>query len=191
MGTRELQEVIVEWENGNDRPFQKLYRKLYDKTFPSIKNLTKSSIQAEDAFMEGLYIFLEHFFIGKRTLPENIFNYFYRMCYNIWYDSHLKQKYSPIFNDQLKVQDAEYPELESQVPHNHLKQVALAKAIERLEGLCKKIFQLHIEDGKKLKNLWSELGFKNYQSLVQTNYRCKKKLTQIVLEEYEILVEQL
>ena len=71
---------------------------------------------------------------------------------------------------------------------DQLKQVAWAKAIEKLQGLCKKIFQLHIEERQKLKDIWLALGFNTYQSLVQANYRCKKKLTQLVLDEFETLL---
>ena len=188
MSTQELQNIIAEWEKGNEQPFQKLFRKLYTKTLPSIKKLTKSSTAAEEVFMEGIHTFLEHFFIAKKTPPQNTFSYFYMICRNVWFDNHIKQKHPHLYNDQLEIADEEGLLKTSDDNTSHLKKVAWARAIEQLKGLCKKIFQLHIEEGRRLKSLWQELDFNNYQSLVQANYRCKKKLTQAVLEEYETLM---
>lgn len=188
METQDLQKIITEWKEGNEKPFQQLYRKLYDRTFYSIKKRTKSATAAEEIFMEGLHTFLEHFFIGEKKLPENIFSYFYRMCYNIWYDSHIKQKHPHLFNDQLEIPDIEESISEKEDRTDQLKKVAWARAIERLTGLCKEIFKSHIEERQRLKSLWSVMGFKNYQSLVQANYRCKQKLTQLVLDEFDSLM---
>lgn len=187
MKSQELQKIIEEWEKGNEAPFQRFYKQLYSKTFYSIKKLVKSNNEAEEIFMEGLHTFLEHFFIGKKPLPENSYSYFNRICRNLWFDHHIKTKHPHAFDDQIEIPDL----VEKQdVDNVDIKKVAWAKALERLKGLCKKIFQLHIEEGRKLKTMWQELEYNNYQSLVQANYRCKQKLTKIVLEEYEALLNK-
>ena len=189
MKSQELQKIVEEWEKGNEVPFQKFYKLLYRKTFHSIKKLVKSSSEAEEIFMEGLHTFLEHFFIGNKPLPNNSFSYFYRICYNIWYDERIKKKHPHAFDDKLDMPVQPTDTSLDKDDDKGYKQIAWAKAIERLKGLCKKIFQLHIEEGQKLKTIWQDLEFKNYQSLVQANYRCKKRLTQMVLEEYDALLK--
>ena len=71
---------------------------------------------------------------------------------------------------------------ENRMNDNLLKHRALSKAIELLSPKCKTLIEAELDTQIRLKDLQHELGFTNYQALVQAKYNCKKKLTQKVSE---------
>ena len=113
--------------------------------------------------------------------------YLYRICYNIWYDyQHLSKKVSALVTKQKT--DIDWSQNESSEIEDlseHTKNLAWTKALEKLGGNCKQIFEDHIEEGTKLKDLWASMGYPSYQSLIQAYYRCKKKLAGLVFEELQ------
>ena len=186
MNQSNLQKVIDSWKKGNETPFNNYYCRLYRKTMPKLKKLTVSGAEAEDIFMEGVFTFLKKFFYEGQQVPKNVEGYFYRICYNIWFDlqhQRKKNRFEATQKDQRPNQGGYAIEEESFL--EYARTVAFGRGVEKLKGNCKKIFEAHVEEGRKLKDLWGIMGYPSYQSLIQAFYRCKKKLTMLVFEELQ------
>ena len=67
---------------------------------------------------------------------------------------------------------------------NLLRHKALATAIDLLSPKCKTLIEAELDNTIRLKDLQYDLGFTNYQALVQAKYNCKKRLIKKV---YEVL----
>lgn len=183
---------IIQEENHTS--FSLFFSKLYEKISPGLHKLTKSRAAAKEIFVDVMTKFWVRFIIQKQELPRNITNYIFTMCRHAWIEN---QKKANRFRNEFELLGNLDNGLQYHVEDNknliekerldNLKKNAFTKAVDKLTGKCKEIFIQHIENKTKLKDLWKPMGFLNYQGLVQTNYRCNKKLIKMVYQEYEIM----
>ncbi len=198
MDSIDVKHIIECAQKGNELPFNTFFDLTYKKIKPKLLSLTKSLDDSQEIFIISMQKFWERFVINQENLPHNSTGYILTMCKNAW----LMQKRSkkdtfisvenPLEYQVLKQQDTQVDGIEeSHTTENIelLRHKALVQALNMLSDKCRSLIENELNDDRKLKDLQEELGFKNYQALVQAKYNCKKRLVRKVYEVIEKLEE--
>ncbi len=168
---------------GDEKAFNLFFNKSWQQMRLSLISLTSSEEEANHIFVKGMTILWENFIVQKKDPPENIQAYLYIICKNEWLAERKIKNNDPIL---LPIDDI-YGELE-EVENPSIKELKeaeeqdlgikklLKKAVENASEKCRKIIDLHIYQGVRLKKIWQSLGYASYQAIVQAKYNCKKKL---------------
>lgn len=186
--------IIEEYHNGNKLPFNQFFKETYKNTRGRLVTLMKSEVDADDIFSECMHKFYELFIVQGKPVPDtNAEGYIYQMCKNACISSFRKKKrYELVSNDDLKLKNTDQASSTEKIEDNQHwtelekedhKKMALTKALGLLGKKCKKLFDKNITEKIKLKNLWEELGYINYQAIVMAKYNCKKELSGIFFTE--------
>ncbi len=169
-------------QNGNSKDFNHFFAQVKQKCQPKLLQLTKSQFDADEVFAQVLLKFWERFVEGKQELPsQNIEGYIYRMCINAFHNMQRKRKnervdYKEEFDRDISEGEHKSDEdLWEELITDEVKHTSLRNAIANLCQKCKTLYT-YLINGEKLKNIWEELGYKNYQGIVQAKYNCKKEL---------------
>ncbi len=189
----DIKYIIESAQKGNELPFNTFFDRTYQKIKPKLLSFTKSIDDSQEIFIISMQKFWERFVINQENLPHNSTGYILAMCKNAW----LMQKRSkkniivPVENpseyqnpmqrdvqvdmieDSLALEDIEL-----------LKHRALMQALNMISDKCRLLIENELDSNSQLKDLQEELGYKNYQALVQAKYNCKKRL---VLKVYEVI----
>ena len=192
MTESDVKKIIDSAINGNEFPFDRFFEDTFEKLLPKLRFLTKSQDTAKEVFMISMQKFWERFVIKQEEVPHNSVGYIYMMCRNAWFLQKRQAWDGVTLSDSpetLQQEDIyESPdEAEEGVTDQLLKHKALATAIESLKPKCKTLIEAELDSQVKLKDLQNELGFANYQALVQAKYNCKKRLIKKVYEVLEQL----
>lgn len=177
-----INEVINQAIQGNEFPFERFFEDTFQKLLPKLISLTKSKEEAQEVYVISMHKFWERFVINQHKPPLNSMGYIYMMCKNAWL--HQKKNWNFVeINDlsyQHLVSDEDPPDqsIEQEIDDNLLKHKSLSSALEQLSPKCKKLMETELNDQIKLKDLQNDLGFTNYQAVVQAKYNCKKRLIQ-------------
>ncbi|WP_282089705.1 RNA polymerase sigma factor [Aquimarina algiphila] len=199
MDSIDVKYIIECAQKGNEAPFNTFFNLTYKKIKPKLLSLTNSLDDSQEIFIISMQKFWERFVINQENLPHNSTGYIVTMCKNAW----LMQKRSKknvlisvensLANQVFKSQDIEVDSIEeSQTTENIklLRHKALIEALNMLSDKCRLLIENELNNDRKLKDLQEELGFKNYQALVQAKYNCKKRLVRKVYEVIEKLEEK-
>lgn len=197
MNRNKLEKIVEQARQGNELPFDYFFKDLFKRLQPRLLSLTKSPQETEDIFISAMQKFWERFVIQEEKLPMNSLGYVYQMCKNNWLmkkrnpwnsftlkdDLHLlsNREQSGTTNTDDSIEDLEQEWLQNK---------ALSEALDSLSDKCKTLMQYETNPEIKLKDLQQELGFKNYQALVQAKYNCKKRLMKKVFEIFNQLKAQ-
>jgi len=196
MDQSEIKKIIDSARNGNEFPFDRFFEDTFPKLLPKLNFLTKSRESAKEVYVISMQKFWERFVINQEEVPHNSVGYIYMMCRNAW----LLQKRKPwdavtlseepeVFRDQ-ELDDYD-PSLETEIKEEMnddlLRHIALSTAMNLLSPKCKTLMDEELDNTIRLKDLQEELGFGNYQALVQAKYNCKKRLIQKVYEALNTL----
>ncbi|MGY3791721.1 RNA polymerase sigma factor [uncultured Aquimarina sp.] len=195
MNRNKLEKIVEQARQGNELPFDYFFKDLFKRLQPRLLSLTKSPQETEEIFISAMQKFWERFVIQEENLPINSLGYIYQMCKNNWLmnkrnpwnsfalkdDLHLlsnrEQSNNTYSNDSIEDLEQEW-----------LQNKALSQALDALSDKCKMLMQSEINPEIKLKDLQQELGFGNYQALVQAKYNCKKRLIKKVYEIFDQLI---
>lgn len=182
MNPTHFSHAFEEAQNGNSKDFNHFFALIKQKCEPKLMQLTKSKVDADEVFAQVLLKFWERFVDGKAALPtENIEGYVYRMCINAFHNMQRKRKnermdYKEEFGKNITEGEHKSDEdLWEELRTDEAKYTSLREAIANLCEKCKTLYN-YLMDGKKLKDIWEQLGYKNYQGIVQAKYNCKKEL---------------
>jgi|GEM_PF-6480003 len=191
MTKNELKKIVDSARIGDEFPFDQFFENTFKNLLPKLTQLTTSRDNAQEVFVTSMYKFWERFVINQEELPHNSIGYIYIMCRNTWLLENKRLKsnipFDHIANKHQSSEEDEFDlnnEIEHKMQDELLRHKALTTAIESLSPKCKKLIEAEL-DKKKLKGLQNELGFNNYQALVQAKYNCKKRLVKKV---YEVLI---
>lgn len=186
MAESDINEIINQAIQGNEFPFDRFFENTFRKISPKLISLTKCKEDAQEVYVISMHKFWERFVINQQELPHNSIGYIYMMCKNAWL--HQKKNWTI-----LEIDDASYQHLtsgeksldqsaEKEIDDNLLKHKSLSLALEQLSPKCRKLMETEFDNDLKLKDLQDDLGFTNYQALVQAKYNCKKRLIKKVHE---------
>lgn len=193
MNSSKLKKIIEQAIQGNELPFDRFVKDLFEQLKPKLLSLTQSQQEAEDIFIGAMQKFWERFVVHQEKLPENSIGYIFVMCKNNW----LILKRHPWNSVVLKETISE--DQKSNDPNNTNDSIenleiewfqkrALSEALDSLSQKCKTLMQTEIDPNTKLKDLQQSLGFMSYQALVQAKYNCKKRLVKKVYEIFDQLM---
>lgn len=194
MSKQKLEKIVEQAIEGNELPFDNFLQELFKKLHPQLFALIGSSHDIEDIYIRSMQKFWERFVIQQEKLPKNSAGYIFQMCKNTWLMSKRHPWNTVILKDELQDRDTLNAQNKTTVnqiqdlEEEWLQKRALSKALEELSPKCKILIESEIDASIKLKDLQHELGYKNYQSLVQAKYNCKKRLIKKVYEIYNQLI---
>lgn len=195
------EKVVDQAKAGNVRQFEKALLKLFENKAkgPLIK-LTGSSELAWEVYSLAISKFWEKFVVESNELPsQNIEGYIYNMARNAHFDLIRKQNKKK----QIDYKTIDFNEVETYLKNNYSKDLpiseetllkeqdvklmqfkALENALKKLCKSCQLIFEKNFFEGKKLKEIHSEINYGGtYQAIVKKKNRCVKKLTRYFFEE--------
>ncbi|WP_108867209.1 RNA polymerase sigma factor [Aquimarina aquimarini] len=193
MNDIEIKNKIKSAQKGDERPFNIFFEYAFQKLRGKLLSLTKSEEDTREVFITSMQKFWERFVINQEELPHNSIGYIYIMCKNAWLMKKRNIKGLVTVSDQPYEyhDDTEAPvsyEDQTEIENDRvLKHKALAIALEKLSPKCKTLLENDMDHQVQLKDLQQELGYTNYQALVQAKYNCKKRLIQKVYEALEKL----
>ncbi|WP_218599728.1 hypothetical protein [Polaribacter sp. NJDZ03] len=185
-----LKKIIGSAINGNELLFNRFFEDTFKKLLPKLTVLTNSNDDAQEIFVTSMHKFWERFVIKQEKLPHNSTGYIYMMCRNAWF-LNKRQPWSKVILDSnntyilTKSNDDNLDTAQNKEDienSNLLKHKALSIAINLLCDKCTKLIETELDKNIKLKDLQQEMGYANYQALVQAKYNCKKKLVKKVFE---------
>lgn len=186
MAESDISAIINQAIQGNEFLFDCFFENTFQKLLPKLISLTKSKEEAQEVYVISMHKFWERFVIKQQELPHNSIGYIYIMCKNAWL--HQKKNWNPVEINHTSYQHLtpdknQYDQsTEKEMDDHLLKHKALSLALEQLSPKCKKLIENELDNQIKLKDLQGDLGFINYQALVQAKYNCKKRLIQKVHE---------
>lgn len=194
MNNTQLKKIIDQAIQGNELPFDRFLKDLFEQLKPKLILITQSTHEAEDIFIAAMQKFWERFVINQEKLPKNSVGYIFVMCRNNWLISKRHHWNSVILkditediisNEQSNLDNAQVTE---SLELDWLQKRALSEALDTMSDKCKTLIQSEIDPETKLKDLQKQLGFQNYQAIVQAKYNCKKRLIKKVYEIFDQLM---
>lgn len=195
MSDKKLKKIIEQAIQGNELAFDHFLQDVFKKLKPQLLSLTNSEAEVQDVFIVSMQKFWERFIVNQEQLPKNSTAYIYTMCKNAWLISKRNLWNSFTLKDDLnQLKDKEEVTHEDtqdnikDLEQEWLQKRALSEALESLSPKCKTLMESEIDPEIKLKDLQQQLGFQNYQALVQAKYNCKKRLIKKVYEIFDQLI---
>lgn len=178
---KHLQTIFEQAAQGDEQAFNQFLESSWQAISASLIKLSGSKEEAHSLFISGMSILWEHFVIRKRTIPANINAYLYIVCKNEWLSEKKKIEKDILVFDSVHLENTEsdiipFEELSHQEEEKQKLDDLLQEGIKLATDKCKKIIELHLKKGLKLKEIWKQLGFESYQAIVQAKYNCKKRL---------------
>ncbi|WP_139062490.1 RNA polymerase sigma factor [Aquimarina megaterium] len=194
MNSSKLKKIIEQAIQGNELPFDRFVKDLFEQLKPKLLSLTQSQQEAEDIFIGAMQKFWERFVVLQEKLPENSIGYIFVMCKNNWLISKRHPWNSVVLKETIS-EDQKFNDHNNNINDSlenleieWLQKKALSEALDSLSQKCKTLMQTEIDSDTKLKDLQEQLGYVNYQALVQAKYNCKKRLIKKVYEIFEQLM---
>ncbi len=195
MDSTDITYIIECAQKGNELPFTTFFDHTFQKLKSKLFSLTKSKDDSQEIFILSMQKFWERFVINQEDPPHNSIGYVFMMCKNVWLMQKRNKANAVVFiedspGDQQKnstsnsIEDAIAKEDEELLKHK-----ALEEALNSLSSKCKILIENELNRDQRLKDLQEELGYSNYQALVQAKYNCKKRLVKKVYEVIEKLQE--
>lgn len=183
--------------------FKELLVKANAYCLPRLIKLNASKADAEDAFMEAMYVFWEDEKAGKIKHRDNLSALIYVMAKNIWLMQKRKarrgqlQEYATdpadfkviegktIGNDGAEDFDALIRSENEQVAlEEKLKrELAFQHAFKQLSEQCRELLLKFIVEKVRLKELQEAMGFPSADAVKMAKYRCKRSLVGYFKEE--------
>lgn len=190
MKGKSVETIIESAIEGNEAPFNQYIENVCHELLPKLIAITSSVEDAKDVFIRSVQKFWERFVLQQETLPDNPIAYLFMMCKNAWLmQKRNKWNLVTLIDEPYKYGDIEsnenpLSEKERSIHEEEyfMKQKALTLAMEKMSGKCKALIETELDNRVKLKDLQNDLGFTNYQALVQAKYNCKKRLIRLVFD---------
>lgn len=184
MGESYLNTIIKEAIKGNELPFNIFFENTFLKLKPSLQKITNCEDDTKEIYVTSMQKFWERFIINKEELPKNSTGYIYQMCKNAFLLKKRNNWSSVVLSDNIEKHSSNnlVDPLRIDTKEELLKFKALTTALETLCPKCKTLIENEFDKKIKLKDLMSELGYSNYQALIQAKYNCKKRLAKKVQE---------
>lgn len=194
MTESDLRTIINQAIQGNEFPFNRFFEETFKKLQPRLESLTNSQDDIKDLYLMSMQKFWQRFVINNEKLPHNSIGYIYMMCKNAFllkkrepWTSVILSENTDGYQKNLIIETSEKEEHNDSSNNELLKFNALAMGLETMCVKCKKLLETELDKEIRLKDLMEELGYSNYQALVQAKYNCKKRLIKKVKEVLSIL----
>jgi len=187
-----IENEITEIRKGNNQPLGRLYSENYQDLIKGLRGKTRSQRSIED--MEDAL--QEAFFVVRRNIQrptfrnENICGFIVNVAYNKLLDSGKKMKRMTGFEvDEIEryissrqgIHEEDFSPAFSNLDDQQKRQVDHILLVwESFGEACKRLLRMLWMQERKLKNIWEELEYKNYETAKSAKSRCVKKLKEKV-----------
>ncbi len=203
MNRQSFTRILAQAQQGKPQAFNTFFKSLYAECKQQLWRYTQSTLESEEVIAETMLAFWELFVEEGRPLPKNVEGYFYTMCVNTCHrmkrekrkvvlkseplgvfvaDDVVSQAEPAFRTHKLETSAADKPAFgaDKLETSNFRKTVAFNNALDKLCAKCRKLFDTILVKGVKMKAVWRDLGYKNYQAIVNDKIRCTKKLKRIL-----------
>ena len=208
MNAQNFTQILAQARQGKPQAFNNFFKSLYAECKQQLWRYTQSTLEAEEVIAETMLAFWELFVEEGRPLPENVEGYFYTMCVNTCHRMRRERRkvvFDPVSQAKLETSEAlhVFVDVASQAEfetsktddvvsqaeletNNFRKTVAFNNALDQLCAKCRKLFDTILVEGVRMKAVWRDLGYKNYQAIVNDKIRCTKKLKRILFLDLDL-----
>jgi RNA polymerase sigma factor (sigma-70 family) len=154
-----------------------LYKNLLPKIRAYVKANNGSDDEAFDVFQDAVVIFFKQVMTDKFDEKYKVSAFIYSVCRNLWInrakkinkhvdvDNSLNQIHSDDFVDEI---------------YNREKRQIVKDLFEKLDVKCRELLTLSVYQNLSMEDIKNRLGFASENAAKTSNYRCKKKLTQLI-----------
>ena len=176
--------------------FNRFLREAHAFCLPKLIRITDSKADAEDAFMEAIYVLWQDLNSGKVKHRDNLKGLAYVMSKNIFLmgkrkESRGKMREFSTDPTDLKIlegsskniqKEEEYDVLlkseneQSELNQRLQREIAFKQAFEKLSEKCRELLTKFIVEKMRLKAIQEALGFPSVDAVKMRKYRCKKNL---------------
>ena len=185
MNKQNFTQILEQAQQGKPQAFNAFFKSLYAECKQQLWRYTQSTLDTEEVIAETMLAFWELFVEEGRPLPKNVEGYFYTMCVNTCHRMK-REKRKVVLREIESVSQAEpafgVDKLETS---DFRKTAAFNNALDKLCTRCRKLFDTILVKGVKMKAVWQDLGYKNYQAIVNDKIRCTKELKRILFLDLE------
>lgn len=185
-----LAKIKYQLQKGDNRYLEELFLKESDFC---IKNLIRTTDcpkeEAEDIFVEAVMDFRQRIISEKLTAVDNVRNYLYTTCKNMWFNR-LKKKKSQEKKHHL-ISDFLYEELEDdpittmENLEEEQKLISLSQqSFTALGQKCQDILYFYYVESYAMKDIAKAMGLANANVVKVMKHRCLKQLVTIAKDLY-------
>jgi len=172
-------EIITAIKEGkDDKVLNELYQGILPKVTSYIRNNSGSEEEAFDIFQDAVLCFFKLVINNKFDEKYDVSGFIFTVSRNCWINRVKK------LNRHISVDTNESKELEE---HGFLESIYdqerrdLVKMLfSQLELKCKEILTYTVYQNMTMEDICSRMGFASENAAKTTNYRCKKKLMNLV-----------
>lgn len=178
MRTKELK-IIDSLKNGKNKEHIDM---LYKEYFPKIKkHIVYNSGNTDDAldiFHDTILILHKKIIQNQLDIDSNLEGFIFVTAKNLWINNRNKKNAREKRESTYAEQKDEYIFLEKL--ENKEKITTIKKTFNLLDAKCKEILSLTILTDIPMEEISERLGYSNGNVLKTLNYRCKKKLKEMI-----------
>lgn len=168
-------EVFDRIKGGDEKALEYLYKKYYRMMTKMVISNSGTEEEARDIYQDALIVFWQKCTSGNLVMTSKISTYIYSICQNLWRkELDRKKRLSNEEKDMPVVLDTDTAEREK----------IIAKCIAQLGDTCKKVLMYYYFDELSMQDIADKLGFANTDTAKTKKYKCKKKLDDIIKEQY-------
>ena len=182
-----LQKLAEELRNGNEARLDEVFLNAHQPCVAQLTKLTGSAADAEDLFMDAMWLFRGVLLKGKTPNAANINGYLFTIARNLflkktrdnekWIHASADEKEVAQFLTKMANDTQEQEEFEFEgASEKEQRFAAVIQAFDSLGEQCRKLLEGFLLREIPLKDLQVPLGYNNYDTIRAAKYQCKKSL---------------
>lgn len=169
-------EILEKLHAGDEKVLEYLYKKYYRMMTRIVVTNNGTEYEAKDVYQDALIVFWQKAVSGNLVLTSKISTYLYSICLNLWrkeLDRKSKLKYEE--KDEVQYLDQDREE----------RARIIRGCIAKLGETCQKVLTYYYFDGMSMSDIAEKLKFGSTDTAKTKKYKCKKRLDQMVKENYK------
>lgn len=181
--------------NGNRKLLDKHLKDAYHSILmPFIARKAQSESDAEEICSQAITKFWERFYILKEPLPDNVNGYLYTIGMNTYFyyyrmkNKLKKHEVNLDMNDLSQVFTSKLAD-DSNLEEQHEKELmfgAIERGLSKMCETCRNILRMNIFEGKKLKDIYQNLGIPSSNAASKKKIKCINKLIKYAYKELHV-----
>ncbi len=174
--------IIHAIESGED---DKALELLYQQALPKIRSyILKNAGKAEDVqdiFQDAVIVLYRYVKAGKYNLQHEVGGFLFGVCKNLFY-TQIKKNKNIEYSTHEEMSGGENSDQLHTIISDE-KQTMIETLMTELGGRCKEMLTYSIFDKKSMKEIAQLMQLANEDTAKTANYKCKKRLSKIMLEK--------
>lgn len=166
-------------EGRDDKVLEDLYHFILPKVTSFIKNNNGSEDEAFDVFQDAVVILFKQVTLGKYDEQYDIGAFVYSVCRNLWINRVKKiNKHVSVENTLYDIETSSHLE----EIYDEEKREIVKYMFNKLDFKCKELLTLSVLKHLTMEDIAIRLGFASENAAKTANYRCKKKMMDLIKE---------